>query len=141
RVDHGHVLQTRPPRSNPLMLLIGGRTRTSGEDPIWMSGAPKQLEKINKLPVQISSVLPIADIRDLSAQFRHSAEQGRVNKVGDDQAEKGVGQWHVQIHKKRFPPQRGTFRAEIEAKEQATTTVADMIRGVHLDRTERSVRL
>jgi integrase len=48
--------------------------------------------------------------------------------------QKGVGQWHAQIRKKGFPPQTKTFRTEAEAKAWATTIEADMIRGVHVDR-------
>jgi integrase len=50
--------------------------------------------------------------------------------------QKGPGQWHVQVRKKGFPPQTKTCRTEIEAKEWATTTEADMIRGIHVDRTD-----
>lgn len=48
--------------------------------------------------------------------------------------QKGPGQWHVQIRRKGYPPQTETFRTEAEAKAWATTVEADMIRGVHVDR-------
>jgi integrase len=49
--------------------------------------------------------------------------------------QKGVGQWHVQIRKKGFPVETKTCRTEAEARAWATVTEADMIRGVHVDRT------
>lgn len=49
--------------------------------------------------------------------------------------QKGPGQWHAQIRKKGFPPQTKTCRTEVEAQQWATVTEADMIRGVHVDRT------
>ncbi len=48
--------------------------------------------------------------------------------------QKGAGQWHVQVRKKGFPPQTKTCRTEQEAIAWATVTEADMIRGVHVDR-------
>lgn len=50
--------------------------------------------------------------------------------------QKGPGQWHVQICKKGWPTQTKTCRTEVEAKAWATTTEADMLRGVHVDRTD-----
>ncbi|ANG95785.1 hypothetical protein A8A54_04365 [Brucella pseudogrignonensis] len=48
--------------------------------------------------------------------------------------QKGVGQWHVQIRRKGWPNQTGTFRTKIEAETWARDIESSMDKGVFFDR-------
>lgn len=48
--------------------------------------------------------------------------------------QKGVGQWHVQIRRKGWPNQTGTFRTKVQAETWARDVESQMDRGVFVDR-------
>lgn len=48
--------------------------------------------------------------------------------------QKGVGQWHVQIRRKGWPNQTGTFRTKVQAETWARDVESSMDKGVFVDR-------
>lgn len=48
--------------------------------------------------------------------------------------QKGPGQWHVQIRRKGWPNQTGTFRTKVEAETWARDVESSMDKGVFIDR-------
>jgi len=48
--------------------------------------------------------------------------------------QKGVGQWHVQIRRKGWPNQTGTFRTKVEAETWARDIESSMDKGTFVDR-------